>query len=372
MTDVKTLAFQRLTMNYPQVAIELLRTAGTIDEVYDNRSDIRQIVPEATDNFCAIFSIDWSEHLRWAEQELAWCEQKHIRYLHAMMPDYPQRLTECIDAPVGLFYLGNANLNSPHVISIVGTRQSTAYGNDMVARLVADMKQALPDLLVVSGLAYGIDVCAHRESLKAGADTVGVLAHGLDTMYPASHRNTAVEMIKHGGLLTEYPSHTRGDRQNFLRRNRIVAGMSDCTIVAESKSHGGSLVTARIANDYGREVFAYPGRVGDTVSEGCNDLIRKNKAQLLTCAQDIMDAMGWHSIYENEEQKKAGIQTNLFLDLTPEQQKIVDVLRQNDSQLNVIASGTGIHISRVSALLFELEMQGLVKAYAGGTYHLIV
>lgn len=372
MTNIKTLAFQRLTMNYPQAAIELLRAAGSIDELYDNRSDVRQIMPEATDTFCSIFNIDWSECLRWAEQELAWCEQKHIRYLHPAMPDYPQRLNDCIDAPVGLFYLGNADLNSPHVISIVGTRQSTPYGHNMVARLIADMKKAVPDLLVVSGLAYGIDVCAHRESLKAGADTVGVLAHGLDTMYPASHRNTAVEMIKQGGLLTEYPSHTRGDRQNFLRRNRIVAGMSDCTIVAESKSHGGSLVTARIANDYSREVFAYPGRVGDTVSEGCNDLIRMNKAQLLTCAQDIMDALGWQSIYEKEDMKKTGIQTNLFLDLSPEKQKIVDVLRKGDQQLNVIAMESGIHVGRVTAQLFELEMQGLVKAYAGGTYHLMV
>jgi len=365
------LAYQRLTFSFPQAAIELLLAAGSIDEVYAHRTDIREIVPDATDNLANIINCDWSKYLQWAEQEVVWCEQKHIRILVAGTPEYPQRLLNCIDAPVVLFYLGNADLNCEHIISVVGTRQSTSYGHDMLHSLISDLRKKIPDLLVISGLAYGIDVCSHKEAMAAGLPTVGVVAHGLDTMYPASHRVIAVQMLKNGGLLTEYPSHTRGDRQNFLRRNRIVAGISDCTIVAESMVHGGSLVTARISNDYGHEVFAFPGRIGDIASEGCNDLIRNNKAILLTCADDIIEAMGWHSQQEIEAQRSQGIQTTMFVNLTPEQQLIVDAIKDDDLQQNVISMKSGLPISRVSALLFELEMEGVVKAYAGGTYHLI-
>lgn len=365
-----SLAYQRLTMNFPQAAIELYHTAGTAEEIYAHRKDIREVAPDATDAFCRTLNISWDSYLSWAENELKWCEKKKIRYLHASHPDYPQRLLNCTDAPIGLFYLGNTELNSPHIISIVGTRQSTHYGHDMIHRIICDMKRMVPDLLVVSGLAYGIDVCAHREALANGMNTVGVLAHGLDTMYPASHRNTAAEMVRQGGLLTEYPSQTRGDRQNFLRRNRIVAGIADCTIVAESMEHGGSLVTARIANDYGRDVFAFPGRVGDKASEGCNDLIRKNKAIMLTSAQDIVDALGWQTVQEEKAIRSQGIQTDLFPTLSGEQKIIVDALKDNDLQVNILTSKTGLHISRVNAILFELEMMGIVKPYAGGTYHL--
>lgn len=365
-----SLAYQRLTMNFPLAAIELYRIAGTAEEVYAHRNDIREITPDATDAFCRAIDVNWDSLLSWAENELRWCESKKIHYLYASHPDYPQRLHECIDAPVGLFSLGNTDLNSPHVISIVGTRQSTVYGSDMIHRLVTDLKSMVPDVLIVSGLAYGIDVCAHREALANGLNTIGVLAHGLDTMYPASHRSTAAEMVRQGGLLTEYPSQTRGDRQNFLRRNRIVAGISDCTIVAESMAHGGSLVTARIANDYGREVFAFPGRIGDKASEGCNDLIRNHKAIMLTSAKDIIDILGWQTADDLQAIRSNGIQTQLFPTLTDEQQLIVNALKGNDLQLNMIVSNTGLHISRVNALLFEMEMQGLVKAYAGGTYHL--
>lgn len=371
MNCIYDLAYQRLTMNHPQAAIELYRAAGTAEELYANRNDIRSIMPEATASFRNAINVDWSSYLSWAEHELEWCEKKRIRYLFANNDDYPQRLKECIDAPVGLFFLGNCDLNSPHIISIVGTRQSTPYGHGVIQQLIADIKAAVPDTLIISGLAYGIDVCAHREAMKAELDTVGVLAHGLDTMYPASHRNTAAQMVQHGGLLTEYPSQTRGDRQNFLRRNRIVAGISDCTIVAESMSHGGSLVTARIANDYGRDVFAVPGRIGDKASEGCNDLIRDSKALMLTAAKDIIDTLGWTTIHEQQEQMKQGIQTQMFPTLSAEQQLIADALKDNDLQLNVITVKTGLHISKVNAALFEMEMMGVVRAYAGGTYHLL-
>lgn len=364
------MAFQRITMNQPNAAAELWQTAGNITDIYDNRNDIRQIVPDATDALCRLLATDWHSYTDWAEKELEWCHSKHINFYYPSHPDYPERLQDCPDAPVGLFSLGTTGLNNAHIISIVGTRKSTPYGHDFIHRLITDLKQKVPDVVIVSGLAYGIDVCAHRESLQAGLETIGVLAHGLDTMYPASHRETAARMVRHGGLLTEYPSQTRGDRQNFLRRNRIVAGISDCTIVAESMVHGGSLVTARIANDYQREVFAVPGRATDLSSQGCNDLIRNQKAHLLQSADDIIEMMGWQTAAQRQEILNRGIEKELFVELTDDQQRVVDVLRQFDLQLNLIAVKTGLHISKVNAVLFELEMRGIVKAYAGGTYHL--
>lgn len=369
---IQALAYQRLTMNYPQAAMILYQAAGSIETVYEHRKDIREIMPEATELLAKTLNADWESTMRWAENELRWCKEKNIQFLHPGMQEYPQRLTNCFDAPMGLFYLGNTNLNAEHIISIVGTRQSTPYGHDMLHRIIADLKRMVPDVLIVSGLAYGIDVCSHKEALAAGLDTVGVLAHGLDTMYPASHRNIAAQMVRQGGLLTEYPSQTRGDRANFLRRNRIVAGMSDCTIVAESMEHGGSLVTARIANDYGREVFAIPGRITDKASEGCNDLIRNNKGVMLTSAQDIIDMLGWTTVQAKEAAMSQGIQPSLFPTLSSDQQRIVEALRNNDLQLNALAMTTGIPIGKMSAVLFEMEMQGMVKALAGGTYHLTI
>ena len=367
-----TLAYQHLTFNYPQAAAELYRAAGTADELYACRKDVRQIIPDASENLCSLLSNDWDSTLRWAEEEMEWCEKKHITILTLGSADYPQRLVNCFDAPIVLYSMGNGNLNAAHTVSIVGTRQCTQYGKDMVDKIVAELKAQVPDLLVVSGLAYGIDVCSHKAALKNGIDTVGVLAHGLDTMYPASHRDIAIRMLQHGGLLTEYHSKTRGDRQNFLRRNRIVAGIGDCTIVAESMQHGGSLVTARIANDYNNEVFAIPGRVGDATSEGCNDLIKANKAHMLTSAQDIIDTLGWQTIAASDAARRQGIQMQMFPELTPDEQLIVDVLQKEDKQQNIICAMTGIPVHKVSVALFQLEMKGIVKALAGSVYHLIV
>lgn len=366
-----TLAFQRLTFNHPQAAIELLRTVGGAEAVYAHRKDIKAIIPDATDTLCRLLNVDWDPVLEWAKTEIEWCEKKNIRILVAGTPEYPQRLLSCPDAPITLFQLGSLDLNASHIISIVGTRQSTLYGQDALHRIISDLKRKVPDLVVVSGLAYGIDVCAHKEALAADLPTLGVVAHGLDTLYPATHRNIAVRMLEQGGLLTEYPSQTKGDKQNFLRRNRIVAGISDCTIVAESMSHGGSLVTARIAADYHREVFAIPGRLGDKASEGCNRLIQTSKASMLLSADDIIETLGWHTVEEINRERSQGIQTSLFTSLSAEQRLVADALKDNDLQLNVISINTGIPISKVSSLLFEMEMLGIIKAYAGGMYHLI-
>jgi DNA processing protein len=229
-----------------------------------------------------------------------------------------------------------------------------------------------PQVLIVSGLAYGIDICAHREALACGYETVGVLAHGLDQIYPYRHRDTAVEMLSHGGLLTEFMTQTNADKPNFVRRNRIVAGLSDACIVIESKAKGGGLITAEIAQSYDRNVYAFPGAVGMLCSQGCNNLIRDNVAALISNADDFVRAMGW----QDETQRKAalsdGIERNLFPDLSPEELKVVNLLQEtNDLQLNILSVKSGVPIGQLTAMLFNLEMKGVVKPLAGGMYHLL-
>ena len=251
---------------------------------------------------------------------------------------------------------------------MVGTRRCTTYGQDLIRHFISDLRQLCPQVLVVSGLAYGIDICAHRNALQQGYETVGVLAHGLDQIYPYAHRDTAAEMVRQGGLLTEYVSQTEALPNNFRQRNRIVAGMSDCTILVESAYKGGGLITCRIAQEYGRDVFAFPGAVGMAYSEGCNHMIRNNTAALITSAADFLETMRWQTV----EQQKEGVQRQLFPDLTSEEQQVVSLLQQtNDLQLNIISVKTNIPVGQLTALLFQLEMKGVIKALAGGTYHLL-
>jgi DNA processing protein len=242
----------------------------------------------------------------------------------------------------------------------------------LIRRFIADLKAMCPQVLIVSGLAYGVDICAHRESLQNGYETVGVLAHGLDEIYPSCHRDTAKAMIGQGGLLTEYMSQTRSEKINFVKRNRIVAGMSDATVLVESAAKGGGLITCRIAQDYDRSVFAFPGAVGAPYSEGCNALIRDNGAQLITSAADMVAAMGWSTDAQLQQAKAVGIERTLFPDLTEEEQKIVDSLDEmGDLQQNILSVKTNIPIGQLTAILFSLEMKGVVRPLAGGTYHLL-
>lgn len=229
-----------------------------------------------------------------------------------------------------------------------------------------------PKVLVVSGLAYGIDIIAHRNALQQGMETVGVLAHGLDDLYPHAHRATASQMIAQGGLLTEFMTKTKADKINFVRRNRIVAGMSDACIVVESAAHGGSLITADISRGYNRDVFAFPGRVGDLASEGCNGLIRDNCAALLTNAEAFVKAMGWETDTQLEKARQDGIERKIFAEMTPEEETVVQILlRNNDLHLNMLAVQTGIPVNKLTGILFEMEMKGMVKTLAGGMYHLL-
>ena len=367
-----TMALTRLTnFNYQQ-ALELYKTVGSAQLLFEHRNEIGDIIKDASPRLMEALK-DWNEPMRRAEAEIRFMEEHRIRALTLTSDDYPQRLTECPDAPIIIYYTGNADLNQTRIISIVGTRRMTTYGEDLIRRFIRDLRQYCPEVLIVSGLAYGVDICAHKQALENGYPTVGVLAHGLDQIYPYRHREVAAKMINHGGLLTEFMTQTNADKPNFVRRNRIVAGMADATILIESGAKGGGLITADIAQSYARAVFAFPGNVGQPYSEGCNNLIRDNGAGLISNAEDFVKAMGWLDETRLQQAIADGIERNLFPDLSAEEQQIVSLLQQtNGLQLNIITVKTGIPIGRLTALLFQLEMKGVVKPLAGGIYHLLL
>ena len=347
-----TIALTRLTGVNHAVLLQLYRELGSGQAVYEQYRDRFQ----------------WEEALHRAAAEMEFVTKNNIRVLTLDDADYPRRLSECPDAPIVLFYKGNADLNQQRIINIVGTRHCTTYGQDIVRHFVSELRLLCPDVVIVSGLAYGIDICAHRSALENGYQTIGVLAHGLDQIYPPRHRDTAAEMTRQGGLLTEYMSQTQALPNNFRQRNRIVAGMSDATILVESAFKGGGLITCRIAQEYGRDVFAFPGAVGMPYSEGCNKMIRDNTAALITSAGDFVESMGW----QVRPSHTPPVEGELFPDLSAEEQLIVDLLKNsNDLQLNLISVKSNIPIGQLTALLFQLEMKGIVRALAGGTYHLL-
>jgi len=350
---------------------QLCRLMGSATAVMEARGDVRGVMPDCPQALVRALT-DVDEARRKAVAELEYCVRAGIEVLCFGGKGYPRRLIQCADAPPVLFYKGTADLDRRRVVNIVGTRHCTAYGRDMVSRFVGGLKELCPDVLVVSGLAYGIDICAHREALDAGLDTVAVLAHGLDYIYPPRHKETALRMLEQGGLLTEHFTRTNADKLNFLRRNRIVAGMSDATVLVESASHGGGLVTARLAGEYNRDVFAFPGRVGDEYSEGCNNLIRDSKATLIGSAADFVNAIGWQADARMRKAREQGIERTLFPELTPDEQAVADALgKGDDMHVNLLASATSMPVGRLTSALFSLEMKGVVRCLAGGVYHLI-
>lgn len=349
----------------------LLETLGSATEIYRNRTDIRQVIPDASPALCKSIST-MDAQLSAAEEEIRFTQSKHIQCLGLQDDGYPARLRECPDSPILLYYRGNADLNTRHIVSIVGTRKITEYGKMLCQGFLRDLRQLCPDALIVSGLAYGADIHAQRNALEQGMSTIGVIAHGLDQIYPRIHRDTAVRMVSQGGLLTEYPSHTAIDKMNFVARNRIVAGIADSTVVIESADKGGSLITARIARDYNRDVFAFPGRITDPYSAGCNQLIARSEALALTSAEEFMKAMGWQSMQEQQALQKQYAQRELFPELTGEEQRIVDALGHNEGKaVNQISIETNIPSGTLSGLLFALEMKGIVKMMNGGMYRLM-
>ncbi|HXH99967.1 MAG TPA: DNA-processing protein DprA [Sphingobacteriaceae bacterium] len=300
-----------------------------------------------------------------AEKELKFIEKYKIKTLFYSDSNYPKRLRTCYDAPVLLYYKGNANLDQTKVVSVVGTRKATEYGKELCAMLIRGLQVHNP--VVISGLAYGIDGCAHKECLKNDISTVGVLAHGLDRIYPAQHRQLAEKMLSLGGLLTEFPSETIPDRVNFPERNRIIAGLSDVTIVVEASKKGGALITAEIANSYNRDVFAFPGRNTDEFSEGCNHLIKTNRANLLSSVADLEYLLGWNEVQADKNKP----QLSLLIDLTENEQKIADILKEKGiTGVDQLALLTQLPQSKLAVTILEMEMQGYLIAMPGKTYKL--
>lgn len=302
-----------------------------------------------------------------AEEEIKFIEKYRINSLFISDKGYPQRLLNCYDSPTLLFSKGDVDLNNSKIISVIGTRSHTDYAKQQTDKLIKELKEQ--NVLIVSGMAYGVDALAHKAALKNDLPTVGVLGHGLDQIYPSDHSNLAKDMLKNsGGLLTEFRSKTKPDKHNFPTRNRIVAGMSDATIVIETGIKGGSMITAELANGYNKDVFAYPGKVTDNKSAGCNYLIKTNKAMLLTDAQELIEVMGWE-----ERSQKSGVrsQKELFIELSKDEKIIVEILKEKDSvHIDDINFHSGLSSSAAAAAILNLELQSVVISLPGKVYKL--
>lgn len=311
-------------------------------------------------------SIRQFNDFRVAEAELSFIDAYRIKTFFLSDKDYPRRLLNCYDAPTLLFYKGTADLNASKVIAVVGTRSNTEYGRQCTEKLVKEL--AALDIVVVSGLAFGIDAIAHKAAIKYGAPTVGVVGHGLDTVYPHEHTGLAKDMVKQGGgMLTEFFSGTKPDKHHFPLRNRIVAGISDATVVVETNIKGGSMITAKLADAYNRDVFAVPGRSIDKASSGCNHLIKHNKAMLLTETDELLDVLGW------KERKKelAKRQKELFIELTAEEKQVVQLLQEKESMhIDEINLRSGLSSSAAAAAILNLELQNMILSLPGKMYRL--
>lgn len=302
------------------------------------------------------------EHFSRAEKELDFVRQYQIQTYFYLDPGYPDRLKHCEDGPLMLYFKGKANLCQKRILSVVGTRMPTDYGKSQCGQIIRDLAEQ--GVMIVSGLAYGVDTTAHKASLAHGLPTIAVLAHGLDQIYPYVNRPLAEKMIENGGLLTEFMSQTKLNRDYFPRRNRIIAGMADATLVIESADKGGALITADIANSYSRDVFALPGRATDPKSSGCNQLIKSNKAALVQNAADICFMMGW------EQSTPAGhIQQQLFTEMNEEEKKIYIYLEEKkEADADELYLNSGMTASKVAAILLKLEFEGLIKSIPGKRY----
>ena len=302
-----------------------------------------------------------------AEEEIQFIEKYGIKPLFLTDKDYPKRLLNCYDSPTLLYYKGDAALNAPKIVAIIGTRSHTDYAKQVTEKLVKEL--VAQQVTIVSGLAFGVDALAHKAAIKNNLPTIGVLAHGLDQVYPYEHAGLAKDMIRQaGGLLTEFRSGTKPDKHNFPTRNRIVAGMSDATIVIETGIKGGSMITAELANGYNKDVFALPGKITDSKSAGCNHLIKNNKAILLTDAEELTELMGWQ-----EKKRKTGgrNQKELFIELTADEKIIINIVKEKESvPIDEINLKSGLSSSAVAAAILNLELQNVMVSLPGKYYRL--
>ncbi len=355
------------------LAKSLLSYCGSASEIFKTKEKLLQKIP-GIGEINAKHILKNKDVLNRAEEEVEFILKYKIKPLFFTDEDYPQRLKFCNDGPVMLYYKGNANLNADKIIAVVGTRKPDEYGIDITKKLLSDL--AGSGALIISGLAYGIDAHAHKYALDNDLQTVGVVAHGLDRVYPSAHTALAKKMIKHGGLLTDFMSGTNPDAVNFPKRNRIVAGLCDALVVVQSKREGGSLITATIANSYNKDVFAFPGEAGSELSEGCNGLIKRNRAGLIENAADLLDAMSWDFDPSTGSglghQKPSKKQIPLLISLSDDEQKIVKAFSQKKQlQLDEICYASDMSVSAVSTLLLQLEFSNLIKSRPGKMYEFL-
>ncbi len=360
MNSEKLLAVLRLqaTKNVGDILAKKLITAvGSVENVFKEKPHVlHKINGIGTQVTQHLFD---KNNLKRAEEELNYIQQNNIAFSYFLEDDYPQNLKHCVDAPILIFKDGNLNLNNDKIISIVGTRNMSSYGRDFCNQLIEDLKEYNP--IIVSGFAYGVDICAHKAAIKNNLQTIAVLAHGLEEIYPKTHKKYIHEVNNNGGFITEFWHDEQPMRENFLKRNRIVAGISKATIIIESAEKGGSLVTADIANSYNRDVFALSGRATDIYSKGCNNLIKNNQAHLLTSAEDIVKMLNW-----DIRQAAVPKQEKLFVEFNSSEQKIYDYLQQNGKQLlDDIAINCELPIYQLSSILIQLELKGVVKPLPG-------
>lgn len=346
----------------PATSRKLLRKFGSAAEIF--RLKPHDLIQASGMNPTKASAIARFKDFDAVERELNWCSKHGIRPVTVADAAYPNRLKHCEDAPLVLFVRGNADLSAPRIVSVVGTRRITDYGRRMARELTEHL--AAYGATVVSGMAYGVDIEAHKTALDRGVPTVGVLAHGLNRLYPPAHAEYAAEMVKNGALITEFTTDTKPDRENFPMRNRIVAGMADAVIVVESGASGGSMITADLANGYSRDVFAVPGRIGDDRSEGCNKLIKSQRAHLVESVRDVGYIMGW-----DLPEKKAPVQQKIFAELSPAEEMIAACLREcGQVQIDELCLKVGMPVSAVTVHLLNLELNGLVRSRPGKIFAL--
>jgi len=367
MTDLEllnVLALMRVDLVGDIVAKRLINHLGSAEAVFKAKKS--QITAIEGIGDIIYNNLKNTSVFKLAEAEVKFVRENNIKPLFYLDANYPDRLKHCIDGPVVLFTSGNINLEGRKTISIVGTRQMTSYGGDFCRKLIEDLAPLNP--VIISGFAYGVDIHAHIIAMEQGLQTVGVVAHGLNQVYPKVHKKYVAKMEENGGFMTEFWSTSNPDKENFVKRNRIVAGISEATIIIESADKGGSLITANIANDYNRDVFAVPGRITDKYSMGCNNLIKSQRANVLTDAADLVYMLNW----QLKEEKKKPVQKQLFVVLDNDEQKVYDYLQKKGKELmDIIALECDMPIFKISSLLLNMELKGVIRPLPGKLFEAI-
>jgi len=350
----------------PVLIRNIVAYLGDEEAVFKEKEAVLAKIPGVGTRQAAI--IVSSDVIQRAEQEIEFIEKNELRVSYFLDHSYPARLNQCEDAPALIYYKGNHSLDTNKMLAVVGTRNVTENGKDNCRNLIKEIATYYPYTTIVSGLAYGVDICAHKAALEFGLPTIAVLAHGLDRIYPSMHKDVANRLQINGALVTEFMSGTNPDRQNFVKRNRIIAGLSDATLVVESAEKGGSLITAHIAQSYNRDVLAFPGRVDDEYSKGCNKLIKTNVAAMIESVDDMDYALGW----ERRNHKSDAKQLSMFVQPEGDSGIVYSMLRQEkQATLNLLSLKTGKPVNLISSLLLQLEFEGLVKSLPGNVYRCI-